>query len=41
MGWNTVGIWTTAPLPYLLTTVKVIALEKFSFSDIENRKTVC
>ena len=28
MGWDTVGIWTTAPLPYLLITVKVIPLEK-------------
>ena len=25
---NTVAIWTTAPLPYLLITKKVIALEK-------------
>ena len=41
MGWNTVAIWTTAPLPYLSTTVKVIALEKVSFSDIKNQKSVC
>ena len=29
------------PLQYLLITVKIIALEKVSFSDIQNRKTVC
>ena len=31
----------TAPLQYLLVTVEVITLEKVSFSDIQNRKTVC
>ena len=31
----------TAPLQYLLITVKVIALEKVSFSDTQNPKTVC
>ena len=36
----TVAISRTAPLPYLLITVTVIALEKVSFSDIQNRKTV-
>ena len=41
MGWNTVAMWTTAPLPNLLITVKVIALENVSFSDIKNGKTVC
>ena len=41
MGRNTVNIRTTAPLPYLLITVKVIALEKVSLSDIQNSKTVC
>ena len=35
---NTVGIWTTASLKYSLITVKVVALEKVSFSDIENPK---
>ena len=30
MGSNTVAFWTTAPLPYLLITVKVIELEKVS-----------
>ena len=41
MGSNTVAMWTTAPLPGLLMTVKVIVLEKVSCSDIQNRKTVC
>ena len=41
MGSNTVAIWTSAPLPDLLMNVKVIALEKVSFSDIQNRKAVC
>ena len=31
----------TAPLQYLLITVKVVALEKVSFSDTQNPKTVC
>ena len=31
---------TTAPLPYLLITVKVSNLEKIAFSDIQNPKTV-
>ena len=35
--WNLNG----APLPYLLITVKVIELEKVSFSDIQNLKTLC
>ena len=30
-----------APLQYLLITVKKVALEKVSFSDTQNRKTVC
>ena len=38
---NTVVILTTAPLPYLLITLEVITLEKVSFSDIQNPKTVC
>ena len=29
-----------APLQYLLITVKVVALEKVSFSDTQNPKTV-
>ena len=41
MDWNNVAIWTTAPLPYLLICMKVIALEKVSFSDTQNPKTVC
>ena len=31
----------TAPLEYLLITVKVVALEEVSFSDTQNPKTVC
>ena len=31
----------TAPLQYLLITVNVVALEKVSFSDTQNPKTVC
>ena len=38
---NTVGISTKVPLIYLLITVKAIALEKVSFSDTQNPKTVC
>ena len=30
---------TAAALPYLLITAKVIALQKVSFCDIQNRKT--
>ena len=30
-----------APLQYLLITVKVVALEKVSFSDTENPQAVC
>ena len=41
MGLNTVTIWMAEPLQYLLFTVKVIALEKFSFSDTQNPKSVC
>ena len=41
MGRNTVAIRTTAPLQYLLLTVKVITLENFAISDIEDPKTVC
>ena len=31
----------TAPLQYLIMTVKVVPLETLSFSDRENPKTVC
>ena len=41
MGRNTVIILTTAPLKYLLITVKVVALAKASSVDIQNPKTVC
>ena len=40
MGQKTVTIWTTAPLPYLLTTVKVIELKKDSLRAMQNLKTV-
>ena len=40
-GRNTVAIWIEAPLQYLLITVKVVALEKVSFSDTQNPKAVC
>ena len=41
MGGNTVGMWMALTLQYLLITVKVVALEKVSFSDKENPKAVC
>ena len=41
MGPNTVAIWMAEPLQYLLGTVKVVALEKVSFSDTQNPKAVC
>ena len=41
MGRNTVTIIMAAPLQYLLITVKVVALEKVSFSDTQNSKAVC
>ena len=37
---NTVTICMAAPLRYLLITVKVVALEKVSFSDTQNPKGV-
>ena len=40
MDGNTVSISTRALLPYLDITVKVIDLEKVSFSDMENLKNV-
>ena len=39
-GANIIAFWTTPPLPYLLVTVKVIELEKISFSAMQNLKTV-
>ena len=37
---NTVAISRAAHLQYLLITVKVVALEKVSFSDKQNPKAV-
>ena len=39
MGRNFVPISIAAPLQYLLITVKVLALQKLSFSDTQNPKT--
>ena len=39
MGRNFVPISMAAPLQYLLITVKVLALQKLSFSDTQNPKT--
>ena len=41
MGQHTVAILMAAPLQYQLNTVKVVALEKFCFSDTKNPKAVC
>ena len=41
MGPNTVAISMAEPLQYLLSTLKVVALEKVSFSDTQNAKAVC
>ena len=41
MGQHTVAIRMAVPLQYLLITVKLIALEKVSFSDTQNPKAVC
>ena len=41
MGRNTVALLMAEPLQYLLITVKVVALEKVSFSDKQNPKAVC
>ena len=38
-GRNTVATRTKTPLPYLLISMEIFALEKVSFSDIQNRKT--
>ena len=40
MGRNTVAIGMAATLQYLLITVNVVALEKVSFSDKQNPKTI-
>ena len=40
MGRNFVGISMAEPLKYLLITVKLVALEKVSFSNRQIRKTV-
>ena len=40
MGQHTVAIVMEAPLQYLLITVKVVALQKVSFSDTQNHKAV-
>ena len=37
---NIVEMSKTAPLPYLLTTVQAIPLQKDYVSDIQNLKTV-
>ena len=41
MGRKTVAITMVEQLQYLLITVKVVALEKVSFSDTQNPKAVC
>ena len=40
MGRNTVAIWMAGTLQDLLITVKVVALEKVSFSNKQNPKAV-
>ena len=41
MGQQTVAISMAAPLQYLLITVKIVRLEKVSFSDTQNPKAFC
>ena len=41
MGQQTVAISMAAPLQYLLITVKIVPLEKVSFSDTQNPKAFC
>ena len=41
MGRNTLAILIAARLYYLLFTVKLIALEKVSYSEKKNPKAVC
>ena len=38
---KSVAISMAEPLHYLLITVKVVALEKFCFSDTQNPQAVC
>ena len=38
---NTVDILMVEPLKYLLSTVKVVALEEVSFTETQNPKAVC
>ena len=38
---QTFAILMVEPLKYLLITVKVVTLEKVSFSDTQNPKAVC
>ena len=40
MGRKTVAISIAEPLQYLLMTEKVVAMEKVSFSDTQNPKSV-
>ena len=40
MGRNTIAVGMEAPLEYLLITLKVVVLEKVSFSDTQNPKAV-
>ena len=40
LGQHTVAILMAAHLQYLLITVKVVPLEKVSFSDVQNPKAV-
>ena len=41
MGPNTVAILMAPALQYLLMTLKVVALEKVSFTATQNPKVVC
>ena len=41
MGRNIVAVWMAASLKYLLITLKVVSLEKVSFSNTQNPKTFC
>ena len=41
MGQNTVPIYMAGPLQYLIITLKVVAMEKVSFSHTQNPKAVC
>ena len=40
MGRNTVEIWTTAPLPYLLIILKAIQVERITVSDMQHVRTL-